>query len=93
MKIKNWVVFIVLTFLVFTAVLVTTYSSEIVETIKLFPLDIVVSYVFGAACMFIATRNWFKKKTKKEMDHEEITAKTPTSSTKSKNFKDYDISL
>ena len=66
MKVKNWVAFIVLTILVFAVTLVATYSGEIMEAIKSFPVDRVVSFIAGAVIMFIASSNWSHNQTPKK---------------------------
>lgn len=96
MKIKNWVAFIVLTILVFAATLVATYSGEIMEAIKSFPVDRVVSFVAGAVIMFIASRNWSHNQTpEKKSDEEakETIDKNPKVSAKPKDFNEFDVAL
>ena len=95
MKIKNWVAFIVLTVLVFAVTLVATYSGEIMEAIKSFPVDRVVSFIAGAVIMFIASSNWSHNQTPKKKSDEEAkeTIAKSNVSAKPKDFKEYDVGL
>ena len=95
MKVKNWVAFIVLTILVFAVTLVATYSGEIMEAIKSFPVDRVVSFIAGAVIMFIASSNWSHNQTPKKKSDEEAkeTIAKSNVSAKPKDFKEYDVGL
>ena len=66
MKVKNWVKFILLSILVFATVLVITYGSQIWNAIKVFPMDRLISYILGAATMFLAGIKFREKEQKSD---------------------------
>ena len=68
MRVTSWVKFILLSILVFIIVLVITYGSEILDAIKAFPLDWLISYLFGAATMFLASFKFRARKQKHDAD-------------------------
>ena len=68
MRVTSWVKFILLSVLVFIIVLAITYGSEIWNAIKAFPLDRLISYLLGAATMFLASFKFRARKQKDDTD-------------------------
>ena len=54
MKIRNWAKFALLTLILFAAVLIFIYRAEILNAVIAFPIDWLVSFLLGAATMFVA---------------------------------------